>query len=127
MDRTVRHSHPFVLVVLGAGAAAYLYLNLFRLPHTPLVLGGDQLYFWMNAYRMLFGERIYQDFFQATPPGTDLVYFAAFRMFGAQVATANAVVLLLGVALCLVCFRIAEQMTKRSLALLCSLFFLAFL
>ena len=83
MGRIASRPQRFVVPLLGAGAALYLYLNLFRLLDIPLVLGGDQVYFWMNAHRMLFGERIYQDFFQATPPGTDLVYFAAFKVFGA--------------------------------------------
>jgi len=40
------------------GSTVYLYLNLFAFPATPFLLGGDQVYFWMHAQRMLHGERI---------------------------------------------------------------------
>jgi hypothetical protein len=67
----------FTLVMLLV-IAAYLYTNLFFIPDAPILLGGDQVFFWTYAQRMLHGERIYQDFFQLTPPGTDLLYCALF-------------------------------------------------
>jgi hypothetical protein len=63
------------VVALLLGSAAYLYVNLFVLPNTPYLLGGDQTYFWVDAQRMLSGERPYRDFFQFTPPGTDVVQY----------------------------------------------------
>jgi hypothetical protein len=36
---------------------SYLYVNLFADPRTPMLLGGDQLYFWMDAQRLLNGEQ----------------------------------------------------------------------
>ncbi len=113
------------LVLLGA--AVYLYLILFRFPCAPVLLGGDQTFCWMNGQRILFGERPYLDFFQFTPPGADLVYFAAFKLFGARMWAANTVVLLLGVALCGICFRIATQVTEPALAALASFFFVVVL
>jgi hypothetical protein len=114
----------FTLVMLLAGAAAYLYLNLFILPGTPALLTGDQLFFWMNGQRMLHGELPYLDFFQFTPPGTDLVYFAVFKILGPRIWVVDAVVLLLGVALCWVCFEIAVQLMRSSFAVLATLLFL---
>lgn len=100
------------------GAVAYLYLNLFALARTPFLLGGDQTYFWMDAQRILNGERVYLDFFQFTPSGTDLVYAALFRLFGPRLWVTNAAVLLLGVALCIVCFAIARRILHRGPAML---------
>ncbi len=111
-------------VVLLFGAAAYLYLNLFAFPNTPFLLGGDQTYFWMNAQRMLYGERVYQDFFQFTPPGTDLFYLGLFKLFGLHVWVTNVAVLALGVALCWVCFGLASKILERRLALIATLLFL---
>ena len=96
--RTVRQRTDWPLVFVLLGAATYLYLNLFALPNTPFLLSGDQVYFWMDAQRMLHGERIYLDFFQFTPPGTDLLYAALFKLFGPRVWVTNAAVLALGVA-----------------------------
>jgi len=114
----------FTLVLLLAGAAAYLYLNLFILPGTPALLSGDQIFFWMNGQRMLHGELPYLDFFQFTPPGTDLVYFAVFKTLGPRIWVVDTVVLLLGVALCWVCFEIAVKLMHGSLAVLATLLFL---
>jgi hypothetical protein len=48
------------------GISGYFYLNLFQLPNLPILLSGDQTFFWMNGQRMLHGERPYLDFFQFT-------------------------------------------------------------
>jgi hypothetical protein len=114
-----RYLQPILLF----GAALYLYGNLFSLPNTPFLLNGDQVYFWMHGLQILQGEHIYRDFFQFTPPGTDLFYFALFRTLGPQVWVTNLAVLLLGVAICWTCFRLASQLMEwRCAALASSLF-----
>jgi hypothetical protein len=118
-----RESGSFTLLLL-LGIAIYLYLNLFYLPATPFLLGGDQVFFWLPAMRMLEHARIYQDFYQFTPPGTDLVYFGLFRVFGSHVWITNAFVLILGVALSWMCFSIARSMMNRASALLATALFL---
>jgi hypothetical protein len=110
----------FVLAV----AAAYLYANLFVLPNTPFLLSGDQVYFWTDAQRMLFGEMPFKDFFQFTPPGTDVFYVALFKWLGPRIWVTNMVVLALGIALCWVCFSIARQIVPPRAALLSALLFL---
>lgn len=111
-------------LLLLLGVVSYLYFNLFALPHTPYLLGGDQAFFWMDAQRMLGGEHVYQDFFQFTPPGTDLVYLVLFKLFGLRVWATNATVLVLGVALCWVCFSVASEIMAQGLAALATLLFL---
>jgi Dolichyl-phosphate-mannose-protein mannosyltransferase len=110
------------LVMLGT--IAYLYLSLFVLPNTPILQADDQVFFWMNAQRMLHGDRAYVDFFQYTPPGTDLFFLLLFKLFGARIWVLNAAVLALGAALCWVCFRVANQIMKRPLALLATVVYL---
>lgn len=110
------------LILLLLGAAAYLYLNLFVLPHTPRLLGGDQVYFWTYARRMLHGERIYLDFLQFTPPGIDLVYQGLFRLFGLNLWVTNVAVILLGLGFCGLGFSLAKElMSLRSSALAAAL------
>ena len=103
---------------------AHLYANLFVLPKTPILQGGDQSYFWTDAQRMLFGERPYQDFFQFTPPGTDLVYFALFAWFGPRIWVTNVVILGLGTALCWLGLTIARQIVSLGSSVLATLLFL---
>ena len=103
-------------VALGSGL--YLYCNLFSVRGTPFLLGGDEQVFWMNALRMLQGELIYRDFFEFTPPGTDLVYFAAFGLLGPRIWVPNLVQLLLGISLACVCFHIARCILKTAEAVL---------
>lgn len=107
-----------------AGAAAYLYANLFIFWRVPVLLGGDQTFFWEYASRMLRGQRPYVDFFEFTPPGTDLFYLALFKIFGPRIWVTNLAVLALGVALCWVCLRISAALMRRSLAVLATGVFL---
>jgi hypothetical protein len=112
--------------VLVFGIPLYLYVNLFAFPNIPFLLGGDQVFFWVYAQRMLSGERVYQDFFQFTPPGTDLFYLALFKLFGPHIWVTNVAVLLLGTALCWICFSIAKRLMEQNLALLAAVLFLVF-
>src|ERR1700684_2102819 len=103
--------------VLMLSAAAYLYLNLFAFPKTPLLLGGDQTYFWMDGQRMLYGDQPYRDFFQFTPPGTDLFYLVMFKLFGPYIWVTNMSVLVLGVALTWICYEVAGEIMEPRPAL----------
>jgi hypothetical protein len=116
-------SRSATAVLVLAGAAAYLGARTFIAPGTPVLLAGDQGFFWMYADRMLHGERPYRDFFQFTPPGTDVVYLAAFAVFGARTWVASAVVVALGVALGGVCFRVARDLMGDASAALAAAIF----
>jgi len=106
------------------GVIAYLCANVFLLRGVPILLSGDQVYFWMEAQRLAGGEKIYRDFLQFTPPGTELVFLGFFRVFGQRLWVTNAVVALLGLALCWVCFRLACKLMSFRLALLATALFL---
>src|ERR1700686_3588201 len=116
-------SNRFTAIIL-AGSAIYLYVNVFTFWGVPFLLGGDQVYFWTYGLRMLHGERIYHDFFTMHPPGTGLFYSTLVALFGERVWVTNLAVLLLGVLLCWVCFRIACQIMEEHLALLGTWLFL---
>lgn len=120
MRRNVSNPLPWFLL----GAAAFLYLKLFLLPSTPVLIGGDQSFFVSNATRMLRGELIYRDFFQFTPPGTDLVYLSLFKAFGARAWVPNLVVILLGVGLTWVTTAISKSVLQGPSAFLPGLLFL---
>jgi hypothetical protein len=110
-----------------AGACIYLEVNLFRTPRIPFLLGGDQVFFWMKGQRILLGEHIYRDFFEFTPPGTDLLYLGAFTAFGSRIWIPNLVVLLLGTTLCWLCYRVAALIMERGHAALAAALFLVVL
>jgi dolichyl-phosphate-mannose-protein mannosyltransferase len=117
-----RSAAPDLAVLLGSGL--FLCLNLFSFSGTPFLLGGDEQVFWLNAQRLLHGELIYRDFFEFTPPGTDLVYAGAFGLFGSRVWVPNVVQLLLGVTLCWLCFRISRLLVKPTQAALAAALFM---
>ncbi len=76
-----------------------LYLRLFALPRTPIIVPGiDQWVYLAAAWRMLNGEIIYKDFFQYTAPGTQTLYLALFELFGVHAWIPNAVMILVGMA-----------------------------
>jgi hypothetical protein len=110
--------------LLLLGAALYLYCLLFRLPGTPFLLNGDQVYFWMHGLQMLQGEHVYRDFFQVTPPGADVFYFGLFRILGPWIWVTNLAVLLLGVAMCWAAIRLSRWFMSTQQAALAGLLFL---
>jgi hypothetical protein len=131
-DQTTGKSHGgrlssryYRLLLLGV-APFYLYLNLFTFSNTPYLRGGDQTAFWAVALRMLQGEFAYRDFFQFTPPGTDLFYFGLFRIFGPSIWVTDLAIIILGTALCWVCFETALQIMDRAWAVLSAGLFLVF-
>ena len=125
MDRLSAKTANRVVLLVPAALVVYLYLNLFAFSGTPFLLNGDQVYFWLYGQRMIHGERAYLDFFQFLPPGIDLVFFAAFKALGARVWVTNLVVLVLGAALSLVCFRLASRIMDRPRALLATALFVS--
>jgi hypothetical protein len=123
-DGVTGHSTDRCRVILLLIAAAYLYLNLFALLNVPFLLGGDQAYFWMDGQRMLYGDQPYRDFFQFTPPGTDLFYLVMFKLFGPYIWVTNMSVLVLGVALTWICYEVAGEIMEPRPALFSALLFL---
>lgn len=121
---SLRKLNGYLALVTVVSSAIYLYLNLFTLTGTPFLLDGDQVYFWTYAFRVLHGERIYQDVFTMHPPGASLFYAALFALFGARIWVTNFVVLALGVALCWLCFRIANTFMQGEAALSATAMFL---
>jgi hypothetical protein len=104
----------------------YLYLQTFILFHVPILQRDDQITFVVNAVRMLHGEMIYKDFYQYTPPGTDLIYVALFEIFGVRAWIAGAVVLLLGIGAFWICYAIAVRIMTRASACLAAAMFTVF-
>jgi hypothetical protein len=78
------------------GVTALLYLHLFVLPGTPILVAVDQGVYMLDAVRMLEGQMIYRDFFQFTTPGIQVVYLTLFKLFGARAWIPNAILVLVG-------------------------------
>jgi hypothetical protein len=85
----------WMMVLLAAVTFAACYLRSFLLPHTPLLLWGDQLGFATKGARVLGGELPYRDFFEFVTPGTELVYALLFRSLGVSLWVPNLVMALL--------------------------------
>jgi hypothetical protein len=111
-------------VSTALAGTVYLYANLFLAAKTPFLLGGDQVYFWMDAQRILDGQIVYRDFFQITPPGTDLIYAAFFKVLGTDIWVTNIVVIALGVLMGCVCFSLSRQFMRAPQAALTTALFL---
>src|SRR3569833_313577 len=114
-ERRSRSRYGALLLLI---CSLYLAANLFANPETPFLIGGDQEFFWTRAQQKFYGEHIYRDFFEFTPPGTDLIYLCAFELFGPRIWVAYLIVLLLGISLSWLCWRIASSIMKPSQAAL---------
>jgi hypothetical protein len=113
-----------LLVWFLAGAFVFLYLHLFVSGTVPIWLGGDQTVYLVNATRMLHGEVIYRDFFHFLLPGTELVYFACFKLFGAREWVPNALLIALGMTLATLVFVISKKTLPGFTSFLPALLFL---
>jgi len=122
-NSALTHRWLYFFFLVG-GCSAYLYANLFTFSGTPYLFGGDQVFFWADALRLMQGKRPYIDFFQFTTPGTDFFYLALFRLFGARIWVTDLAILLCGCVLCLVCFALASRIMERRDALLATALFL---
>jgi hypothetical protein len=108
-----------------AAAAAFLYLELFVLPATPITgTDNDQSLYLHNAMKMLDGQMIYRDFFQFTPPGTELVYLVLFKMCGVRAWIPNVTLLVLGLGLTWLYVYISHSVLSGLTAYLPGLMFL---
>jgi hypothetical protein len=116
----------YILYLSVAAAVAFLYLRTFLLPATPLVAAGDQVLFFVRALRMVHGQVLYRDFFELVPPGTDLLYAAAFRSFGVHAWILQAWCVVLGLALAGVITLIAGRILSGPIIVLPALLFLVF-
>ena len=79
----------WMMAGLAAATFAVCFLRSFLLPHTPLLLWGDQLGFATKGARVLGGELPYRDFFEFVTPGTELVYALLFRLLGVSLYVPN--------------------------------------
>jgi hypothetical protein len=102
----------------------FLYLQLFVPAFTPIWTGGDAMIWLDDARRMLGGEVLYRDFIQITLPGTDILYFAAFKAFGPRMWIANAMLIAVGIALAWLSYRIAASIDLGRASLLPPVLFL---
>lgn len=73
---------PIILLWSLAAATVFLFLRCFLLPGIPFASFGDQNLFFARAVHLLDGYTLYRDVFELVPPGTDLMYAAALRLFG---------------------------------------------
>lgn len=92
---TDRLSRSAIALAVG-GAGAFLYLRTFLLPATPFVAHDDQMLFFSRGLRIAHGQVLYRDFFELVTPGTDLLYAAAFRIFGVHAWITSAAVFVSG-------------------------------
>jgi len=108
------------------GVVAFLYLQLFTFPATPIFLEKDHLIYTHNAMRMLEGEVIFRDFFQFIFPGSEVVYLLFFSVFGVNFWVLNAVILILNLATAWLMLKIGREVLPGFVSYLAPLIYLAF-
>lgn len=97
------------------GAAIFLYATLFQLPFTPFFYEGDHQIFLLDGWRMHDDEIIYRDFFQFTYPGTSVLYYFLFNLFGLHFSILNWVILAIGLGGTYFCLEISRRLSNYRL------------
>ena len=120
--RVRRRSLPWFLL----GCSGFLYLHLFRLPWTPLFIAGTQEQYLLGGMRMLDGQVIYRDFFDFVAPGTNVIYFVLYKVFGIRAWIPNVMLVVLGVGLVWLTVVISRKIMDGARAFLPPLTFLTF-
>lgn len=115
-------SEKFLPVVLLA-CCVFLFLEVFILPHTPRAPSGDQSIYLQHGTRMLAGERIYRDYDHFTLPGTDILYWGLFRLFGVRAWIPQAMLVLIGFTLSWLSISISKWLMVGSNVFLPALLF----
>ena len=113
----------FLLAALG-----YLYRFLFIVPFLPVENNGiaDSLLYLAPGQRMLEGDLIYRDVFEYLTPGTALVNFFMFKLFGLRLWIPDLLALLLGLGIIWLGVVISRKMMRPGLTLLPSALFSTF-
>ncbi len=122
-----RSAVPRILTaVFLLASLSFLYCFLFIAPFVPIEGNGigDSLLYLAPGQRMYQGETIYRDVFEFVTPGTALVNFLMFKIFGLRPWIPDLLALLLGLALVWLGVAISRKMMHPSLALLPSAIFL---
>ncbi len=107
-------------------ALSFLYCFLFIAPFVPTEGNGigDSLLYLAPGQRMYQGEMIYRDVFEFVTPGTALVNFLMFKLFGLRPWIPDLLALLLGLGLVWLGVVISRKLMRPGLALLASAIFL---
>jgi hypothetical protein len=87
---------PWMMPAFLVACALSLYLQVFILPASARVALGDQSIYLHHAARMVDGQLIYRDYDHFTLPGTDVVYWFLFRVFGVRAWIPQMMLVILG-------------------------------
>ena len=124
------HANAFQILHISTvlfllAALSFLYCFLFIPPFLPTEGSSwDSLLYLAPGQRMYQGEMIYRDVFEFVTPGTALVNFLMFKLFGLRLWIPDLLALLLGLGLVWLGIVISRKLMRPSLALLPSAVFL---
>jgi hypothetical protein len=128
LKRTFEQQSGVATSLFLAGSAAFLYLNLFFLPCTPVAgnMVADHWIYLMEAPRMLAGQVIYRDFFDLVFPGIQITYVFLFKLFGVRAWVPYGLLLILGISLTWLGLAVSKRVLSGAMAFLPVLLFLTF-
>jgi hypothetical protein len=115
---------PTALFLLAALIFLYRRLFVFLFLPTAGNVIGDCFRFLASGQRLYQGEMIYRDFFDFVPPGTAIVNFLLFKLFGLRLWIPDLSALLLALGLVCTGVAISKKLMRPSLALMPSAVFL---
>ena len=117
--------HKIAIALFLLAGFSFLYCFLFIPPFLPTQGSSwDSLLYLAPGQRMYQGEMIYRDVFEFVTPGTALVNFLMFKLFGLRLWIPDLLALLLGFGIVWLGVVISQKLMRPRLALLPSAIFL---
>jgi hypothetical protein len=122
-SRSQPKAKRWLVLVFLLVCATFLYLQTCILPDVPIVAGGDQGIHLSLAARMLDGQVMYRDFDHFPLPGTEVLYFAIFKLVGVRAWIAPSMLILIGVTIAWLSVNISQKLMTGPIVFLPGLLF----
>ena len=124
MSRLKHQTNPWITAGALVASVVFLFLQTFILPNVPRIANGDQGIHLSLAARMLDGQLTYRDYDHFPLPGTDVLYFVLFKLFGVRAWIAPVMLIVLGVSIAWLSIRLSQKVMSGPIVFLPAFLFL---
>jgi hypothetical protein len=120
-------SGPIPIALVSLFTFLVCYFRSFIFPNIPIIFWGDQVGFFYGGSRIVSGQLPYRDYFQFTPPGTDLTYALLIKCFGLRAWIPNLLMAFLAATMVWLITILSRKLMRGPVSLLPAVLFTGFI